>query len=263
MKKGFTLIELLAVIVILAIIALIATPIILDIIGDTKKESDKRSIEMYGDAIKNAVADYSLKNPTDEEVTFEDIEEEYIEYEGSKVECETHEIYSDGTIYLDKCKVNGNDVEYTYGKEQEEKYKQVYKPQYYWHGTTTQKVSTVFNEEKSQTPPEGQDCYIGLDLNDSNIVLAAYVCFKRNGNEYCLKGYDTAVYNTNVSIIKDAFKDIVDDGSSCSFSGSDYICDNGSLCVDAESNGFGVAVGAYGDVSGCSVSSGGSFGCIY
>ena len=33
-KKGFTLIELLAVIVILAIIALIATPIILGIIND-------------------------------------------------------------------------------------------------------------------------------------------------------------------------------------------------------------------------------------
>ena len=36
-KKGFTLIELLAVIVILAIIALIATPIILGIIDDTRK----------------------------------------------------------------------------------------------------------------------------------------------------------------------------------------------------------------------------------
>ena len=39
-KKGFTLIELLAVIVILAIIALIATPIILNIISDSKEESE-------------------------------------------------------------------------------------------------------------------------------------------------------------------------------------------------------------------------------
>ena len=36
MNKGFTLIELLAVIVILAIIALIATPIIINIIEDSK-----------------------------------------------------------------------------------------------------------------------------------------------------------------------------------------------------------------------------------
>ncbi len=37
MKKGFTLIELLAVIVILSIIALIATPMILGVIETTKK----------------------------------------------------------------------------------------------------------------------------------------------------------------------------------------------------------------------------------
>ncbi len=60
MKKGFTLIELLAVIVILAIIALIATPIILDIIGDTKKESDKRSKELYLDAVNQAIARKNL-----------------------------------------------------------------------------------------------------------------------------------------------------------------------------------------------------------
>ena len=40
-KKGFTLIELLAVIVILAIIALIATPIIVDVINDAKKNAFK------------------------------------------------------------------------------------------------------------------------------------------------------------------------------------------------------------------------------
>ncbi len=36
-KKGFTLIELLAVIVILAVIALIATPLIMNVINDAKK----------------------------------------------------------------------------------------------------------------------------------------------------------------------------------------------------------------------------------
>ena len=46
-NKGFTLIELLAVIVILAIIALIATPVILNIIDDSKEESNKRSGELF------------------------------------------------------------------------------------------------------------------------------------------------------------------------------------------------------------------------
>ena len=52
---GFTLIELLAVIVILAIIALIATPIVLSIIDDTKKSSMLRSAEMYLNGVENSI----------------------------------------------------------------------------------------------------------------------------------------------------------------------------------------------------------------
>jgi len=43
MKKGSTLIELLAVIVILAIVALIATPLILNVIDDSKKGALKNT----------------------------------------------------------------------------------------------------------------------------------------------------------------------------------------------------------------------------
>ena len=39
MKKGFTLIELLAVIIILAIIALIATPMVLNVVDSVKKSA--------------------------------------------------------------------------------------------------------------------------------------------------------------------------------------------------------------------------------
>ena len=51
-KKGFTLIELLAVIVILAVIALIATPIILNMINSARKEAAKDSTYGYIDAIE-------------------------------------------------------------------------------------------------------------------------------------------------------------------------------------------------------------------
>ena len=44
MKNGFTLIELLAVIVILSIIALIAVPIVINIIDDTKEKAFRESI---------------------------------------------------------------------------------------------------------------------------------------------------------------------------------------------------------------------------
>ena len=59
-NKGFTLIELLAVIVILAIIALIATPIILNIIKDTKEESKIISAENYLSAIEQAIVRKNL-----------------------------------------------------------------------------------------------------------------------------------------------------------------------------------------------------------
>ena len=46
MKKGFTLIELLAVIIILAIIALIATPIILNVVEDARISAGKSETQM-------------------------------------------------------------------------------------------------------------------------------------------------------------------------------------------------------------------------
>lgn len=55
-KRGFTLIELLAVIVILAIIALIATPIILNLINQARKGAFKRSAE---GVLKSAKLTYS------------------------------------------------------------------------------------------------------------------------------------------------------------------------------------------------------------
>ena len=62
MKKGFTLIELLAVIVILAVLALIATPIVLNIIDDSKKNATLRSSENYIKAIEFSIAKSVMEN---------------------------------------------------------------------------------------------------------------------------------------------------------------------------------------------------------
>lgn len=61
-ENAFTLIELLGVIVILAIISLIATPVILGIINDTKKETDKISVENYIDAVEQAIVRENINN---------------------------------------------------------------------------------------------------------------------------------------------------------------------------------------------------------
>ena len=88
-KKGFTLIELLAVIVILAIIALIATPLIMSVIDDAKKGAFKDSA--YG-IIKAAEFSYAkdVLQGNNEEIiiTYTDGNEDSgstkLEYKGNK-----------------------------------------------------------------------------------------------------------------------------------------------------------------------------------
>ena len=74
MKKGFTLIELLAVIVILAIIALIATPIVLNIIRETKESATLRSADFYLDAVELSLAQATLKNKNISDGTYNILE---------------------------------------------------------------------------------------------------------------------------------------------------------------------------------------------
>ena len=62
-RKGFTLIELLAVIVILAIIALIATPIIMGVIEDARKGAHKDAALGFGKAVETAIATQMIKCP--------------------------------------------------------------------------------------------------------------------------------------------------------------------------------------------------------
>ncbi|MDD2391526.1 MAG: prepilin-type N-terminal cleavage/methylation domain-containing protein [Bacilli bacterium] len=78
-RKGFTLIELLAVIIILAIIALIATPRIIELVDKAKESSFERQKEFILDAAKM----YTFKNPNVKELGYvtlrELIDNNYIE----------------------------------------------------------------------------------------------------------------------------------------------------------------------------------------
>lgn len=65
MKKGFTLIELLAVIIILAIIALIATPIILNVVDDARKSAAVSEASMIVSGVNNHCATAAMKDQMD------------------------------------------------------------------------------------------------------------------------------------------------------------------------------------------------------
>ena len=112
-RNAFTLIELVAVLVIMAIIALIVTPLVMSIIRKARISADKRSVDAYGRSIELAIAGYLMDTgsfPTS-------IEQLTIEYSGDEVVCTTAQLNSDSSIYLAGCTVGGRSVDgYTYGK---------------------------------------------------------------------------------------------------------------------------------------------------
>ena len=114
-RNAFTLIELVAVLVIMAIIALIVTPLVMSIIRKARISADKRSVDAYGRSIELAIAGYLMDNgsfPTD-------ISQLTIEYSGDEVVCSTTQLNDDSSIYLAGCTVGGRSVAgYTYGKEE-------------------------------------------------------------------------------------------------------------------------------------------------
>ena len=276
MKKGFTLIELLAVIVILAIIALIATPIILGIINDAREESNERSIELYASAIKNGIAAHQLRTGNEvlpgtynetNKLPFE------VDYDGN-VECTSVIISESGKVSLEGCTVNGGEKKYSYGIEEEipeiedepeveePTLNQVNKPQYYWFemygsGSIGEELPSSAKPKVSEIDTQNKPYYIGFDVDSDNKVTAAYACFTRNDTEYCLKGYDTEAYETNQIVLSDAFTDVLDD--ICSFSADGSSCNTESFQVSADSNGF-IRVGGVDHVY-CLVRDDGYFEC--
>lgn len=108
-KKGFTLIELLAVIVVLAIIALIATPIVMNTIKKAQIGADARSVEGYAKALE---AKYYEGLVLNQGYTFASASADMStkDYNGAVVTCATKS--ADGEkITLGNCTVAGGSGE--------------------------------------------------------------------------------------------------------------------------------------------------------
>lgn len=105
-SKAFTLIELIGVLVIMAIIALIVTPLVLNIIRKARISADRRSVDAYGRSIELAIAGYLLdtgKFPIE-------ISQLTIEYSGDTISCTTEQINPDSSVYLADCKIKNRNV---------------------------------------------------------------------------------------------------------------------------------------------------------
>ena len=104
-NKGFTLIELLAVIVILAIIALITTPIVLNIINQSKEAANRRSVEAYAKAVEYAVMEYEYDHNGELPANFAAIKDN-VSYSNSDVVCNVAiNCDNKGEVILTECKV--------------------------------------------------------------------------------------------------------------------------------------------------------------
>src|SRR5574344_2079083 len=95
--KGFTLIELLAVIVILAIIALIITPMITDVIKKAREASDLRSAEAYAKAGDDFYAEATLDSNKQALLGTNVIDS--LEVSNAKATGEVY-VYSNGTVAM-------------------------------------------------------------------------------------------------------------------------------------------------------------------
>ena len=124
-KKGFTLIELLAVIVILAIIALIITPVISGIVNDAKFSATASGISTYISEVNNRASvhdglfsDYSLnlKGGSSLESGIDDDELNKIEFKGQKPDYIYLDFGSDSRVSSGHFCVGGMSFDYIDGE---------------------------------------------------------------------------------------------------------------------------------------------------
>ena len=86
------------------------------------KNEQEEIINKYGDALKGAVSMYIEK----QNIVLEyDDAIKLVNYDEYDVKCSEHEIYKDGNIYLNNCKIDDLKTSYSYGEKQEEKEEEV------------------------------------------------------------------------------------------------------------------------------------------
>jgi len=131
-KKGFTLIELLAVIIILAVIALIATPIVLNVVDNARESARKSSVGGYADATRMAIYDYQFANNGSYPNVDKIWAESNAKTKGDTVNCEEVHFSETFEVVLHKCNVGSNEKKYchasgkTYEDCENEEYKNIY-----------------------------------------------------------------------------------------------------------------------------------------
>ena len=295
-KYGFTLIELLAVIVVLAIIALIATPIVMNTIKKSQKGAAERSTDSYIRQVETAVATKRLEGEILEGTyTINDkgnlegnglTEPLVIEMNGNKptsgtIKISNGQVTTDSTMTVGSYEVSYNPTNKKYEATKkgsastgDDKPTNPNTPSttvvYRWStdykdiikiGATIDPSNTSkFTKDASTL---GKSYYLKHVLDKDNKVTESYACAIFNSKEYCLTngeyGYaaNEADYTGNTLLLKQ-IRDAKIEGISCDFDVSGSFCRSGVVYLSASSNGGVNASVAGGD---CRVTAGGSSDC--
>ena len=279
-KKGFTLIELLAVIVVLAIIALIATPIVMNTIKNAKKGSAERGADNYIKQVETAIATSKLdgKDVADGTYAIDEngnltgnglTEPITIEMNGEKpksgsIVIKNGQVTTDSIMTIGDYTVSYNPTTKKYEATEKSNTTTVYR-----NSTDTIKIGDVIDPNDTSkftkdTSTLGKSHYLKHVLDKDNKVIESYACAILKGKEYCLTngeyGYaeNPSDYTGNVLLLK-KIKDAKIEGISCSFNPFDEGCcrvDNGHLCAHPAGD-----VDAHVDIGGCAVKADGSSYC--
>ena len=233
MKKAFTLIEVIVVLVILAIIALITIPIVNNIIDKSEESARKRSVENYGHAIELAQSSYRLEHGM---YTY-DLNELKIEYTGKEVVCDELVLNENGTVYLNKCKIDGTYVEddnskdgyFSYGKGipeysigEEVKYKNmdfyVIKNSYKNDNSITLITKKGLTKEQIEPIVMSTEIYNNISYNGNYLQMQYYY------HEQCLSAGDvTDGCNNDYSV--SAVKQVIDVWANTYLDDNDLVID--------------------------------------
>ncbi len=149
----------------------------------TKKLSAKEQKEIingYGEAVEGVIEAYY----TNQNVLLEfDDAAKLVEYK-HKVKCSVSEVYKDGKLYLNKCKIDGIKTKYSYGEEQKE-------PEF--NGETSFKVY-IANDKASLSEIDDAKEYI---VNTNGKYSDPELLFKKTDMPY-VSWYDEG-YNVHIA----------------------------------------------------------------
>ena len=281
-KKGFTLIELLAVIVVLAIIALIATPIVMNTIKNAKKGAAERSADSYIKQVETAVAESRIDGTKIANGTYNiqpdgnlcpasgcgenDKDKITIDMSGNKP--------TSGTVTISNGEVSSTDTTMTVGD-----YDVIYRNNKYTAVTIVYRwsedpisIGDIINPSDTSKFTKdastlGKSYYLKHVLDKDNKVTESYACLILKDNEYCVRGgkdnsgnsfygyaENKADYTGNALILKQ-IEDEKITGVSCDFDAGFSYCLAGSGSFNLDSDG-NVSAGR------CSVIADGSSKCV-